>query len=66
MLPQNSPTPCSPDPRERIALALILLFALLVGGALFLNENLVLTQALTFVASLLAMIIGYYFRRPGG
>lgn len=66
MLPQNNQTPQCPDPRERIALALILLFALLVGGALFLNENLVLTQALTFVASLIAMIVRYYFRRPGG
>jgi|GEM_PF-4416005 len=49
--------------RERLALAVLALFTVVVLAALVAPDVAVLDQALPFVGGLVAMVVAYYFQR---
>lgn len=49
--------------RERLAFAVLVLFAVVIASALVVPDAPVLDQALPLVGGLLAVVIGFYFQR---
>lgn len=61
---QNQPRrPSLPATRERLAFALILLFAIVSMAVVFIPGAGVAQYIVPFVASMLALVMRYYFKR---